>query len=89
MARDTKIRKPNFTDEEISRLLESIELEKECMQCKLQGSLTGRQKEAWDRVLFKVNCMARQAQTPQPTHLKLLTIHDSEIEMSYKVHCPT
>jgi len=99
MASDKKIRKPNLTDEEIRSLLESIGLEKECMQCKLQGSLTGRRKkDSWDRVLFKVNlCNGivrtyeeikkkwKDLKTLQPTRYKLLTIRDGEIETSQKL----
>lgn len=50
-----KARKPDFTDEEIRCLLETIGQEKEYIQCNLQGSLRGRRKQfAWDRVLFQL-----------------------------------
>jgi len=50
-----KARKPDFTDEEIRCLLETIGQEKQYIQCNLQRSLRGRRKQfAWDRVLFQL-----------------------------------
>ena len=67
-----KARKPNFMDEEIRCLLERIGQEKEPIQCKLQGRLTGRlKKEAWSCVLMRVN--SDKTTTFQFKHIYLLT----------------
>ena len=60
-----KMRKPNFMAEQIRCLLQCIGQEKESIQCKLQGALTGwRKKEAWEKVLFNVNsCSSRMVRT--------------------------
>jgi len=55
-------RKANFSDVELRCLLEGICVEKEIINCQLQGALTARRKkEAWERIQVQVNAVSAGA----------------------------